>query len=218
MITRFHIITAAACLVASHAQAQVADCYALPAPQDGVEEMVVTARGDITYTLPDLPQVLFFTSCGILENDTFECSFGCDGGGMKMHHTAEDLRIVSNSRVEVMRLDSILAAQPRDAEGIMLTGDFRLKPVDLEICRAIENRTPDIELQAGDVNVMVESLEESLISGGYLIGTADTIFDDRTRTALIAYQAEAGLSATGRAGPKIRRQLATDSVLAFGGC
>ncbi|MEP2534253.1 peptidoglycan-binding domain-containing protein [Shimia sp.] len=211
-------LAAAFCLMASKLSAQVADCYVLPAPKSGIGEMVITAQGSITYTFPGLPQVLFFTSCAILENTSFTCSFECDGGDIEMDHTPERLRVLANARVETMQFDSILSAQTREAEGTMLVGDFTLEPADLEICLAVENRTPDIELQAGDVNVLVEGLEKNLISGGYMIGIADTIFDGNTRESLAAYQRDAGLDPTGRAGPSVRRQLATDSVLAFGGC
>lgn len=202
----------------TNASAEIAECYVMPEPAENVGEMVMTQEGDITYTLPDVPQVLFFTSCAIAENETVSCHLECDGGKLEITHTPEQLSVKSSIRIESMQFDSVLYQPPMDADGAQLYGTFFLKPAPLEQCRDMENRTPDIELQAGDVNVLVEALEENLIKGGYLLGAADIIFDGRTRDALKAYQRDAGLQQSGKAGPEVRRQLATDSVLAFGGC
>ena len=202
----------------TQASAEIAECYVMPEPAEGVGEMVMTQEGDITYTLPDVPKVLFFTSCAIAENDTVNCHLECDGGRLAITHSPDQLSVTSTIRIESMQFDSVLFQPPMEADGAQLYGTFVLKPAPLEQCRDMENRTPDIELQAGDVNVLVETLEENLIKGGYLLGAADIIFDGRTRDALMAYQRDAGLPPSGRAGPDVRRQLATDSVLAFGGC
>lgn len=205
-------------LLSGPAAAQIAECYALPSPTDGVAEMVVTENGNLTYTRNDLPHILYFSFCGIAENDTLNCSIDCDGGNMSVTHSPTELLINASIRIEQMQIDSVLYSSPNDADGTRLKGSFTLTPAPLATCREMENRTPPIELAAGDVNVLVEGLEKNLISGGYLLGAADYIFDGRTRDALIAYQQDAGLTPTGTAGPNVRRQLATDSVLAFGGC
>lgn len=205
-------------LLSGPAAAQIAECYVLPSPTDGVAEMVMTENGNLTYTRNDLPHILYFSSCGIAENDTLNCSLNCDGGNMSVTHSPSELLINASIRIEQMQIDSVLFAPANEADGTQLKGSFSLTPAPLETCREIENRTPPIELSAGDVNVLVEGLEKNLISGGYLLGAADYIFDGSTRDALIAYQEDTGLAPTGTAGPNVRRQLATDSVLAFGGC
>ncbi|SLN42914.1 Putative peptidoglycan binding domain protein [Falsiruegeria litorea R37] len=180
--------------------------------------MVMTETGNLIYTRSNLPHILYFSSCGIAENDTLNCSLDCDGGNMSVTHSPSELLINASIRIEQMQIDSVLYAPANEADGTQLNGSFTLTPMPLATCREIENRTPPIELAAGDVNVLVEGVEKNLISGGYLLGAPDYIFDGRTRDALIAYQQDAGLAPTGTAGPNVRRQLATDSLLAFGGC
>lgn len=210
--------TALLTLMPGTASAQIAECYALKTPTEEIAEIVMTETGNLTYTRTNLPQILYFTTCGIAENGTSNCSLDCDGGNMSVTHSPYQLLVDASIRIEEMQIDSVIYAPANEADGTLFKGNFTLVPVPLETCRAMENRTPQIELTAGDVNVMVEGLETNLISGGYLLGAADYIFDGRTRDALIAYQKDAGLTPTGKAGPDVRRQLATDSVLAFGGC
>ena len=207
----------------SQASSEIAECYSLSGPQDGVAEMVMRRSGNITFTLPDAPQILFFLSCAINENDSINCQAECDGGDLMVTHTPKNVRLDSDGiRIDKMRFDSVLRYSSKSGAGpedLRLKGNLVLRPADSEKpCLAMENRTPNIELQAGDMNVMVKSLEQNLIDSGYMTGTADIVFDAKTRAALILWQADAGLNQSGKAGPDVRRQLATDSALSDSGC
>ena len=210
-----------AAVLPSQASSEIAECYSLSGPQDGVAEMVMRRSGNVTFTLPDMPQILFYLPCAIYENDSIRCQV-CDGGNLTVTHTPKNVRLDSGGiRIDEMRFDSILRYSSMNGagpDGLRLKGNFILRPTRLETCLAMENRTPDIELQAGDMNVMVKSLEQNLIDSGYMTGTADHVFDAKTRAALILWQADAGLNQSGKAGPDVRRQLATDSTLSYSGC
>ena len=219
LATNFFLLAA---VLPSQASSEIAECYSLSGPQDGVAEMVMRRSGNITFTLTDMPHILFFLSCAIYENDSIRCQALCDGGDLVVTHAPENVRLESDGiRIDKMRFDSVLdytSMSGAGPEDLRLKGNFVLQPTPLKTCLAIENRTPDIELQAGDMNVMVKSLEQNLIDSGYMTGTADHVFDAKTRAALILWQADAGLNQSGKAGPDVRRQLATDSTLSYSGC
>ncbi|SHI49873.1 Putative peptidoglycan binding domain-containing protein [Shimia gijangensis] len=213
-------VFAIALVSAGAAQAEIEDCYALESPQDKIGEMVVTSDGDMTYTQKGQPNILYFSGCGVAENDVVKCSIECDGGNMSYTHSVEGIEVdASGFRIETMQFDSILNGAGRDgADGEVLYGVFLLKPAPVEMCRKVNARMPDIILQAGDVHPFVAGLERNLLAGGYFVGGADTVFDTRTTDAVKAYQADVGLEQTGHADRALMRRLGVDTMLAFGGC
>lgn len=215
-----HSLAIIALFFASTARAEIEECYALSAPQDEISEMVVTSDGDMTFTQGGQPYILYFTSCGVAENDIVRCSIDCDGGNMSYTHSAEGLEVdAGHIRIESVQFDSLLNGAGRDgADGASLTGLFQLKPAKAEICQDLNSRMPVIELQAGDVHQFVAGLERNLIAGGYFVGGADTVFDARTSQAVRSYQGDAGLEQTGLVDHALMRRLGIDAMLAFGGC
>ena len=200
------------------AQAEIATCYSLDYPQGEIGDMVMNADGDITYSLKDQPYILYYTGCALYENDTNRCSIDCDGGNMSVTHSSKGVDVSAGIRVESGRFDSILNGTGWEADGAFLDGQFFLTPAAPEVCASVESRLPPISLQAGDVHSMVASLERPLAAGGYLLAGPDTIFDGNTRAAVQAYQADAGLEATGVADFTLLRRLGIEAMLAFGGC
>lgn len=206
-----------ACLAAP-VSAEVASCYSLPGPQGDIADMVMNDTGDITYSLKGQPYILYFTSCGLVENGSNTCSIDCDGGRMTLTHSAQGVDVDAGIRVESAQFDSILNGAGREADGAYLGGRFFLTPAAPETCSSVENRLPPITLEAGDVHTMVASLERYLVAGGYLLGASDTIFDAETREAVQAFQVDAGLDATGVADYALLRRLGVEAMMAFGGC
>lgn len=64
-------------------------------------------------------------------------------------------------------------------------------------------------LRHGDRGVFVEDLQEQLIALRYPLGRVDRIFGDRTRAAMLAFQADQGLKPDGVAGRETWAALAT---------
>lgn len=207
-------------VTARAAWAELDECYALDGPQNEIAEMVLTDEGDLTYTRKNQPLILYFTDCGLAENDTVRCSIDCDGGNMSYTHSAMGIQVdASGIRIEAMQFDSLLNGAGRDgADGASLSGQFFLKPARPATCQALNTRVPEITLRAGDVHPFVASLERNLVAGGYLLGGADTVFDARTSEAVRAYQGDAGLAQDGLVDRALMRRLGVEAMMAFGGC
>jgi putative chitinase len=78
---------------------------------------------------------------------------------------------------------------------------------------AIDNN--DGILEVGDHGEEVEALQKRLAALNYPVGKIDGVFGSRVRAAVLAYQAENGLSMDGKAGPKTLASLASETAVAM---
>ncbi|MFI3206480.1 MAG: spore cortex-lytic enzyme [Clostridia bacterium] len=69
----------------------------------------------------------------------------------------------------------------------------------------------------GSQGYQVEQIQTKLTELGYLSGTVDGIFGEKTRTALISFQQDSGLTADGVAGTQTLSALSIESVQTSGG-
>lgn len=67
-------------------------------------------------------------------------------------------------------------------------------------------------LEVGDSGAIVKAIQERLSALGYVVGKVDGVFGSRTRAAVLAFQAENGLSTDGTVGPETRQALNSDSA------
>ena len=75
-------------------------------------------------------------------------------------------------------------------------------------CCAMEN------IRRGQKSDAVRQIQELLISGGYLDGAADGIFGAKTEAAVLAFQKDKGLDATGIVGEATYKALTGDAAQA----
>lgn len=70
----------------------------------------------------------------------------------------------------------------------------------------------DDMLDYGDQGALVIALQERLAALGFASGRADGVFGSRTRAAVLAFQAENGLTTDGKIGPETRAALNADDA------
>jgi putative chitinase len=70
----------------------------------------------------------------------------------------------------------------------------------------------DDTLELGDSGALVKALQERLCALGYAVGKVDGCFGSRTRAAVLAFQAENGLSTDGTIGAETRQALNSESA------
>ena len=201
------------------ARAEVAACYALTDPSDGIGEMTVTAGGSLNYSQAGQPFIVYTDFCNLRENETTHCPRECDGGSLYYTHSADGLLVEGQGfRVESMQFDSVLNMSfVIDADGVQLYGKWLLKPADPSVCQELETKAPDVAFTAGDLHPRVEQLETYLLAGGYFLQGPDMVFDAATTTAVRAYQRDVGLPETGVVDRDLLRRIGVDAILAFGG-
>lgn len=73
----------------------------------------------------------------------------------------------------------------------------------------------DDVLNIGDQGAIVKAFQERLIALNYAVGRADGIFGSRTRSAVLAFQAENGLTTDGDIGPQTRAALNSETAIAM---
>lgn len=79
----------------------------------------------------------------------------------------------------------------------------------------ISGKVEDDLLRLGDRGELVKALQERLKDLRYAVGRADGIFGQRTRAAVLAFQAENGLVTDGIIGPKTRTALNSEAAVAM---
>lgn len=73
-------------------------------------------------------------------------------------------------------------------------------------------QTAEDVLEVGDSGALVKAVQERLCALGYAVGKVDGVFGSRTRAAVLAFQAENGLTTDGRIGAQTRACLNSESA------
>lgn len=101
--------------------------------------------------------------------------------------------------------------------GKVLNGLVRRRKAEQEMflntTKEVNNvvRTLKIGMKGQDV----EELQEALTLREYILGTADGVFGNKTKTAVVAFQKDAGLTQDGVYGPKTKEALKQIEVFSF---
>lgn len=79
----------------------------------------------------------------------------------------------------------------------------------------VNGKPADDTLSYGDQGALVKAIQTRLASLGYAIGRADGVYGSRTRSAILAFQAENGLVTDGKIGPQTRAALNSETAKAM---
>lgn len=174
---------------------------------------------DIQFTEWDAPNIIFLAGahCADTSGRLIRCSIECDGG-----HA--DLALTPDGRLSLLARNlrtSSLGQELRllgsqDADGGILSGSYVLSESPEAQCTP-EGETYHVTLQAGDDTPSVAAAEQLLNDLGFLLEKPDTIYSDRTRTAVAQFQAASGLRATGVLDAETARRLMAQAA-ENGGC
>lgn len=77
----------------------------------------------------------------------------------------------------------------------------------------VSGKVEDDLLRIGDRGELVKAMQERLAQLGYAVGRADGVYGSRTRTAVLAFQAENDLTLDGTIGPQTRTALNSESAV-----
>lgn len=72
--------------------------------------------------------------------------------------------------------------------------------------------TPDDTIELGDHGPLVLAFQQRLVALGYTVGRADGVFGSRSRAAVLAFQAENGLTTDGKIGAQTRIALNSEAA------
>lgn len=87
---------------------------------------------------------------------------------------------------------------------------FFMKALD---ALGITGKVEDDLMRLGDRGELVKAMQERLVQLGYAAGRADGIYGSRTRAAVLAFQAENGLTTDGLIGPETRTALNSETAV-----
>ncbi len=105
--------------------------------------------------------------------------------------------VVAFQRANGLPADGVVGTRTAQAMGISLTSSNTTS----------SNTSSGAALKQGSSGATVKTLQNKLISLGYLKGTADGVFGAKTKTAVIAFQRAKGLPADGVVGAKTAQAL-----------
>lgn len=218
----------AAFLAASFTPAQAADimskastCFSASFPrEDGpIKELTAiyhktdddAARAGIAiaYTEWDVPNQVFSTgaACDRL-GQALRCSIECDGGAVTLALSDDGHLMLETGYLttDVNGDASLLSMQ--ESDGGKLAGLFLLVPRGKDDACQPQATETFISLQAGDIAHRVKDTEQQLNALGHLLELPDEVFDDVTKTAVLQFQQQYRLPATGIVDEQTSRLLA----------
>lgn len=105
--------------------------------------------------------------------------------------------VMAFQRANGLTADGVVGTRTAQAMGISLASSNSTS----------SNTSGGTALKQGSSGAAVKTLQNKLISLGYLTGTADGVFGAKTKTAVIAFQSAKGLTADGVVGTKTAQAL-----------
>ncbi|MCI5076915.1 peptidoglycan-binding domain-containing protein [Oricola sp.] len=206
----------------SREEGPVRDVRVIFSATDTTEEPRWNSFVSFEYSLWDVPNETYgvTSSCTASGDDIF-CTGECDSGALRIQ-LAEDGRLfveAPGTYYMLMQGTDGMVPPVMDADGIWLNDIFALSPVDDPDGKC--NATPQqtfVELRAGDLSPRVKILETKLNSLGHFLEFPNTVFDEQTTAAVLSFQTQYQLPATGVVDQRTARVIDSAAFTSGGGC
>lgn len=222
MIRGFLVAVTAAATLSPGALAAQEGCLALDAPSGGagLAELTYAPDGLFRFTLPGAPFAVFSGVCALDGAESALCPIDCDGGSVSVTRTGDGIEMVFNPmRIEAVQVETLaLGLAQFDADGLSVTGSYRLVPQPEAACAALSERVQPLSLAPGDYYPAVERIERALVLAGHYTDVPDWLYTEATAEAVRLFQAEAGLPVDGKADWALLSLLGVRVTYGLGGC
>lgn len=202
-------------------QGPIKEVTAIYTQQEGARADASGGGGiEIQFTEWDVPNQVFSAGAACQRLGlTARCQVDCDGGhaAIALSEGGQLLLETARMRTDVSG-DRTLLRTDEDADGGELTGLFSLAPKGKDAACRPQMVETFVSLQAGDIASRVKDVEQRLNTLGLLLELPDEVFDETTRKAVVQFQQQYRLPATGIVDERTSRSLSALVRRGAGGC